>query len=190
MTIASAIDDVIIDQGGTPDPTDTIADSLVNLAGVLAGETIDKTETIEGAVKILGEHIGGGGGASVGNITYLFYSSDAAPEVGEFDWDIYGMLQTYDLKIGNAPLANGQIPTTNVAAGVTLDFQINNGYSCEFYDCAVTLDGGSLATITSVTEITLTYTTRTEDDVVYVTITVPDLGANHALCVNCITANS
>ena len=190
MTICNAIDDIITAQGGTPDSTDTIADSLVNLAGVLAGENYPKDKTIEDAVTLLGEHIGGGGGASVGNITYLFYSSDAAPEVGEFDWDVYGMLESYDMKIGSAPLSNGHISVDNIAAGVTFDFPLYEGTSCKFYDCAVTLNGGSLATITSVTEITLTYTVRTDDDVTYATITVPELGANHALCVNFTNANS
>lgn len=37
MTIASAIDDVIIAQGGTPDPSDTIEESIRNLGQYIGG---------------------------------------------------------------------------------------------------------------------------------------------------------
>ena len=78
MTIASAIDDVIIAQGGTPDHTDTIADSLVNLAGVLAGENYPKDKTIEDAVTLLGEHIGGGG-TEYGSVVLIFPRLNGEP---------------------------------------------------------------------------------------------------------------
>lgn len=37
MTIASAIDEIIIAQGGTPDPTDTIEESIRNLGQYIGG---------------------------------------------------------------------------------------------------------------------------------------------------------
>ena len=69
MTITSAINAITVAQGGTADSSGTIAgaiDALTDaLTDALAGSDIPEGRTIEDNVKILGEHLSGGGGGSV-----------------------------------------------------------------------------------------------------------------------------
>ena len=62
MAIADAINTIAAAQGGTPDKSGTIAGAIDALNDALAGSDQEKARTIEDAVVLLGEHIGGGGG--------------------------------------------------------------------------------------------------------------------------------
>ena len=64
MTIAKAINDIAAAQGGTPARPATIAGAIDALNDALAGSDQQAARTIEDAVVLLGEHIGGGGGDS------------------------------------------------------------------------------------------------------------------------------
>lgn len=74
MTIASAFNDIAVDQGGTASTSGAIDDAARAMAAALGEtivveeatvETIDSLtdKTIEDAVILLGKHIGGGGGS-------------------------------------------------------------------------------------------------------------------------------
>lgn len=63
MTIASAFNEIVIAQGGDPDNSGTICGALDALNDTLAGEDNPAPRTIEQGVRMLGEHIGGGGGS-------------------------------------------------------------------------------------------------------------------------------
>ena len=64
MTIASAFNDITVAKGGTPNKSGTIAGAIDALNDTLAGSDQPASVTIEGAIKRLGENIGGGGGGS------------------------------------------------------------------------------------------------------------------------------
>ena len=60
MTIAQAFNDIATAQGGTPSSSGTIAGAIDALNDALAGSDQECAQTIEGAVRLLGSHIGGG----------------------------------------------------------------------------------------------------------------------------------
>lgn len=71
MTIASAFNDIAVAQGGTASKNGSIASAIDALNDALAGSDQPAAQTIEGAVRLLGDHIGGGGGdASTATVTY------------------------------------------------------------------------------------------------------------------------
>ena len=63
MTIQAAFNEITKDLGGTPSTDGTIAGAIDALNDTLAGSDQDRGNSIEDAVRLLGEHIGGGGGA-------------------------------------------------------------------------------------------------------------------------------
>ena len=63
MTIAQAFNDIAVAQGGTASKSGTIAGAIDALNDALAGSDQSAAQSIEQAVRLLGEHIGGGGGS-------------------------------------------------------------------------------------------------------------------------------
>lgn len=61
MTIASAFNDIAVAQGGTASRSGSIASAIDALNDALAGSDQPAAQTIEDAVTLLGQHIGGGG---------------------------------------------------------------------------------------------------------------------------------
>lgn len=64
MTIASAFNEIAVAQGGTAAKSGAITAAIDALNDALAGSDQPQAKTIEQAVLLLGEHIGGGGGGS------------------------------------------------------------------------------------------------------------------------------
>ena len=62
MTIAQAFNDIAIAQGGTASKIGTIAGAIDALNDALAGSDQKAAQTIEDAVRLLGQNIGSGGG--------------------------------------------------------------------------------------------------------------------------------
>jgi hypothetical protein len=60
MTIAQAFNDITVAQGGTPSKGGTITGAIDALNDTLAGSDQKPAQTIEGAIRLLGAHIGGG----------------------------------------------------------------------------------------------------------------------------------
>lgn len=60
MTIAQAFNEITIAQGGTPSKGGTITGAIDALNDTLAGSDQKPAQTIEGAIRLLGAHIGGG----------------------------------------------------------------------------------------------------------------------------------
>ena len=77
MTIASAFNEIAVAQGGTAAKSGAITAAIDALNDALAGSDQPQAKTIEGAVRLLGEHIGGGGGGTEYNITC--YKAGATP---------------------------------------------------------------------------------------------------------------
>ena len=80
MTIASAFNDITEKLGGTPSNSGTIASAIDALNDVLAGSDQPAVQTIEGAVALLGEHIGGGSSVTVEALTATENKIYTAPE--------------------------------------------------------------------------------------------------------------
>lgn len=68
MTIAQAFNEITVAQGGTPNYSGTISGAIDALNDALAGSDQPSAQTIEGAVRLLGQHIGGGGGGTAHSI--------------------------------------------------------------------------------------------------------------------------
>lgn len=64
MTIAQAFNEIAVAQGGTPSKSGTIAGAIDALNDALAGSDQASAQTIEDAVRLLGQNIGGGGGGT------------------------------------------------------------------------------------------------------------------------------
>ena len=122
MTIAEAFNDIAVAQGGAASKSGTIAGAIDALNDALAGSDQPAAQTIEGAIKLLGEHIGsGGGGATVK--AYIM------PEVS-YDFET-GSYDLYDatcvtMAVGEANCSrdndNSGIFKLRIVAGAELDF--------------------------------------------------------------------
>lgn len=66
MSIAKAFNELAVENGGQASTQNSIASAIDALTDALAGEDVPASQSIEGAVRLLGQHIGGGGGGSLG----------------------------------------------------------------------------------------------------------------------------
>ena len=80
MTIAQAFNEIAAAQGGTPNNSGTIAGAIDALNDALAGSDQEAASTIEGAVRMLGSHIGGGSSVTVEALTATENKTYTAPE--------------------------------------------------------------------------------------------------------------
>lgn len=81
MTIASAFNDIAVAQGGTAAKSGAITAAIDALNDALAGSDQPTAKTIEQAVRLLGEHIGGGGGTEYNIACYHFSDGKMTPIV-------------------------------------------------------------------------------------------------------------
>lgn len=79
MTIASAFNDIAVAQGDTAAKSGAITAAIDALNDALAGSDQPQAKTIEQAVRLLGEHIGGGGGSTEYSIA-CYATGDGEPE--------------------------------------------------------------------------------------------------------------
>lgn len=113
MTIAQAFNEIAVAQGGTANPSGTIAGAIDALNDALAGSDQQQAKTIEQAVRLLGEHIGGGG-------------SDSQYPIINYDEDTFLLSWTWQqikdaLDAGKTPL----IPKFQVEGGVEYVIEAN-----------------------------------------------------------------
>ena len=81
MTIAQAFNEITVAQGGTPNNGGTITGAIDALNDTLAGSDQEQGRTIEDAVRLLGQHIGGGGSSvTVEALTVTENDTYTAPE--------------------------------------------------------------------------------------------------------------
>ena len=69
MTIAQAFNEIAVANGGTASTSGTIAGAIDALNDALAGADQESAQTIEDAVRLLGQHIGSG--AAYGNVVNI-----------------------------------------------------------------------------------------------------------------------
>ena len=80
MTIAQAFNEITIAQGGTPNGGGTITGAIDALNDTLAGSDQAQGRTIEDAVRLLGQHIGGGSSINVEPLNVTENDTYTAPE--------------------------------------------------------------------------------------------------------------
>ena len=112
MTIAQAFNEIAVAQGGTANNSGTIAGAIDALNDALAGSDQEAAQTIEEAVRLLGQHIGGGSASGTIEIT----------ENGEYDVSMYA---TADVQVsggGSSDFSFAEV-TLNITPpeGVTID---------------------------------------------------------------------
>lgn len=105
MTIASASNDIAVAQGGTAAKSGAITAAIDALNDALAGSDQPQAKTIEQAVRLLGEHIGGGGSLGA---TIVF---GASTEGGD------PVIAEYRIGIGESVVATTFAPEMVGAAG-------------------------------------------------------------------------
>lgn len=129
MTIASAFNEIAVAQGGTAAKSGAITAAIDALNDALAGSDQPQAKTIEQAVRLLGEHIGGGGG---GDSQYPIINYDSDTFLLDWTWQ-----QIKDaLDAGKTPL----IPKIEGGGGVE-------------YVVEATTDGHGDYTVKSITNI-------------------------------------
>ena len=106
-TITQEIAAIVDAQGGSIEgyPT-TIAGTLDALADTLAGSDVETGRSIADSVRAVGEHIGGGGGASLGNMAVLNTQDFSG---GEIAICYIGTAQCVSLVPGNSSLIAGGV---------------------------------------------------------------------------------
>ena len=151
MTIAQAFNEIAVAQGGTAAKSGAITAAIDALNDALAGSDQPQAKTIEEAVRLLGEHIGGGGGSVKHQIT-----------LGQHDH------ATVTFFSGDDPVTDD--PVTESAAGELLFFMaeaddewVVSEVSAEFGDGLLvpleTEDGSAGTFIMPNGELTFTVTT-------------------------------
>ena len=104
MTIASAFNEIAVAQGGTAAKSGAITAAIDALNDALAGSDQPQAKTIEQAVRLLGEHIGGGGGASIGSLRMLpFFYTGTIAEGADMEGEP-SPIALITLMVGNSPL--------------------------------------------------------------------------------------
>ena len=106
MTIASAFNDIAVAQGGTAAKSGAITAAIDALNDALAGSDQPQAKTIEEAVRLLGEHIGGGGGSLGATIVFGASTEGGDPVMAE-----------YRIGIGESVVATTFAPEMVGAAG-------------------------------------------------------------------------
>ena len=136
MTLASAFNDITVAKGGTPNKSGTIAGAIDALNDTLAGSDQPASVTIEGAIKRLGENIGGGGG-SFGTLQFVCIEYDQ-PVVG---YEVAGGPHILEISTGGRVITGGNLNfpiTAPVAAGLmAVSYNQAQYTECDAFVCCV-----------------------------------------------------
>ena len=173
MTIASAFNDIAVAQGGTAAKSGAITAAIDALNDALAGSDQPQAKTIEQAVRLLGEHIGGGG-ASLGRLAI----------VGVTDGDSNPLTALYNVLIGESAASKSVAPEAFLAAaGSTVSIEVPSvGGDAPTGDETVeaTLIDGEPAAFTD-------FTKSLKDEALCIEFTMPATTAEEALLIFAVT---
>lgn len=128
MTIAKAFNDIAVAQGGTASNSGTITGALDALTDALAGSDQPAPQTIEAGVRMLGEHISGGGGGGTFSGTNYCYNKFGSPVTV---W-AYASPQT-DGFVTCSAVESGLATPIAVGAYVGI-IDVGNGATIAYYD--------------------------------------------------------
>lgn len=131
MTIASAFNEIAAAHGGTASNNGTISGAIDALNDALAGSDQPAAQTIEGAVRLLGDHIGGGGGGEEAHLYLLFKDAESAAS------------KTWHIEQNGHALAEGEmfefggsfyvVPVEGAVAG-NVKYVANEGETIDYND--------------------------------------------------------
>lgn len=101
MTIASEFNKIAVAHGGTASTSGTIAGAIDALNDALAGSDQPHAQTIEGAIALLGEHIGSEGGGTAAPKLVRFCATSVTDLSGDLaqNWVAYYTIQLSDVYI-------------------------------------------------------------------------------------------
>ena len=99
MTIANAINDITVAQGGTASAGGRVTDALDALADALAGSDVPEGRTIEDNIAIVGQYIGGGGGFDYDKHVYIV-AADSCDAMIAADADLSKVMFSASLSQG------------------------------------------------------------------------------------------
>lgn len=132
MTIAQAFNEIAVAQGGTAAKSGAITAAIDALNDALAGSDQQQAKTIEQAVRLLGEHIGGGGGDT--QYPVIQYDDDTAL----LDWTWQQIKDVLDG--GKKPLIY-RVETQEAEAVLSATGSPDDGYAvASKFGSAVTLE--------------------------------------------------
>lgn len=117
MTIAQAFNDIAVAQGGTASKSGTIAGAIDALNDALAGSDQQSAQTIEDAVRLLGQNIGGGSSVTVEALTATENKTYTAPSG-----------KAYSPVTVNVSGGGGSIGNLNGVVAFVMEPQIGNYY--------------------------------------------------------------
>lgn len=147
MTIASAFNEITENLGGTPSTSGTIAGAIDALNDTLAGSDQQAAMTIEGAIRLLGENIGGGGGGGTYRVVLVELDGQtpkAITSASVSDWE----QNEVSVETATVELGPGMSLSTNVFdAAPGVDYLIT--FATAVSACSVSLnnyDGFALFT--------------------------------------------
>lgn len=125
MTIAKAFNDIAVAQGGTASKSGTITGALDALTDALAGSDQPAPQTIEQGVRMLGEHIGGGGSVDLGAKVLV----KAGETVEDFGFELFignTFAASMGTNIGGVAAAAGTSLYISAAPGKSGTYQIGS----------------------------------------------------------------
>ena len=164
MTIAQAFNEIAVAHGGAADKSGTITGAIDALNDALAGSDQEAASTIEGAIKLLGQHIGGGSSVTVEPLNVTENDTYTAPEGKAYSPvtvnvaggasfgplqsvtvsevlpavgdDFYAAASIYEVNGGGIVFA--QIVNGFIAAGLTaVSYGMSQYTECDVYVCVV-----------------------------------------------------
>lgn len=150
MSIASAFNEIAVAQGGAASKTGSIAGAIDALNDALAGSDQQGAETIEDAVRLLGNHIGGGGGGvTFGNLAGGVWTTETVSVGASASSATF--LETTQVKIGDTVVVDSAGQAIQFVAGGADAVAIYNSDTqltfAKAYDVTIDMDTGKYATV-------------------------------------------
>ena len=144
MTIAQAFNEIAVAQGGTASTSGTIAGAIDALNDALAGSDQKSAQTIEDAVRLLGQNIGGGSSVTVESLTATENKTYTAPEGKAYSpvtVNVSGGTSTHDI---TCYYVDPQTYETTLIDGLVHSTTINDGHYDSTDTPVQTADAGSV----------------------------------------------
>lgn len=157
MTIASAFNDIAVAQGGTASKSGTITGALDALTDALAGSDQPAPQTIEQGVRMLGEHISGGGGGEDARVFVFLnghtgtFSIGGSPITLTDSTDVSGAKE-FTAPAGSVVNIDSDSESLNVTVFATLQDIIDDG---DFITALIPETGYHALVITNLSTISL-----------------------------------
>lgn len=162
MTIAQAFNEIAVAQGGTAAKSGAITAAIDALNDALAGSDQPQAKTIEQAVRLLGEHIGGGG-ASIGDMTPMPFRLDQEPIV-DHGISLNDPISIEGIEIGGKTVVDWTVGVrlSDAPIGATAVRPVDEGFTMSAYIVTVDLSGRT-DKITAVEPVSMPVTVSSEE---------------------------